>query len=649
MIRPSMSLDQYLRSRFGTAVSISEHALDLTFDGRGRIEVIFDPQTAHLTRPTPSVPRLLASVTISRDTFFKAIQGDIKKSDLLMTAGAIVEFPDQSAEAVEMLKQLALEHRGYDDREIHNGPVERPTKHGQVKHATIERSHDESVEVADAIAAARAGGLGLLNAPACQRLGRGRIHDVFSVVSDGRTFVLHRVNEAVVSAQVLALTTAAILTAMGGSLRLREWPATGRAVLEVGADRWLYRDHIEGHPLSAPVNTEQVEQMASCLRDFHEAMSSCHSSDIFPPLDPWGSSIDSTAVQNSRTPWLIPGRPELVAFGLLEAARLRCQPSDRESYESVILHRDPKPSNFVRGSDGKLTLIDFDTVGIGDRVDDLGELVRAVVAQDEAPIYTPVLEPKRCSAIVQAAIRGYGDQISCHERDLSNTASEHARILAQRFLFDHLAGNVYFRETYSGENFGVARANIEAMFNLDSRFVGQAAGGRLLIYAGAPNNAQGELSAISEARLRLFSAIARRTPGARLVLTGGFGDHFNRSEMPHYEHAMRFLKSTEPGVAGRIEACLPSMHSYHDAQMAAWYADETGARSITMVTSDFHAERLEFLLRLHTRQGVGIGIESVAAHPTVPEGADALLAHDRRGLALSSLTALLVGRDNRLM
>lgn len=648
--------DDWFIAAYGDSLTLRRDGLDILFAGVGKIEVNFKRRNTRF--PMVEHPgtafdgghhdhRLLARIALPRTLLIDAIRGDVKRSDLLMGSDASVILPDTSPEAAATLKRLALERVSRDGQP--SAPRERRTSiNGR---NTPETKAQSAIQPTDAVAAAKAGGLEELDPATCRRLGRGRIHDIFTVVSGGETLVLQRVNEAAVPAEVLAQVSQRVFGDIGNEVQIRKWPRNSQMVLTTDSGKWLHRDFMQGQYLLAPVTLDQVQRMAAYLRRFHtEIKDRLLIGGALPTCNPWGESIDSDAVRIARTPSLISCDNELAAFAQLEAVRLRHQHYPAVEPELAVLHRDPKPSNFVEECNGNLALVDFDTVGPGAPMEDLGELVRAVVASDESPVETSVLTPSQCLAVVDAALRGYyARDLATLRQELIERAGHHARMLAQRFLAAHLEGNLKFKQDYPGENFKVAQQNLEAMVNLG--VVPRAADPEhILVYAGAPNDCRGELSVTAKARLDSFIAIASGESflQAQLLLTGGFGDHFNRSGAPHYAHAMRYLKEVSPAVHERISACLPSSHTYQDSQMIVWYARARNATRVTAVTSGFHAERLEFMLELHAPSTLEVSVMTGEPWSEVPNMNHELDERELRASAIAALTALLVGREEGL-
>lgn len=118
----------------------------------------------------------------------------------------------------------------------------------------------------------------------------------------------------------------------------------------------------------------------------------------------------------------------------------------------------------------------------------------------------------------------------------------------------------------------------------------------LLIILGSPNTLDGELLPMATGRLdkgyEIFIKKCNET--WRITLTGGYGDHFNKTKKPHADYAKDYLfkkglhetNFTLPALScdtvDDAKKCIPIVHDYQP--------DE-----IVVVTSDFHLERVRYI------------------------------------------------------
>lgn len=126
----------------------------------------------------------------------------------------------------------------------------------------------------------------------------------------------------------------------------------------------------------------------------------------------------------------------------------------------------------------------------------------------------------------------------------------------------------------------------------------------VILVLGSPNDAQGHLYSIALERCRRALRLHRDNPTWPLLLTGGFGAHFNTTDKPHAYYLRCWLETS----AVPPTAFLPfaeSRNTLEDASLAKPILLATGARCALVVTSDFHADRARFVFE---REFTGTGV-----------------------------------------
>ncbi|MBN1933763.1 MAG: YdcF family protein [Anaerolineae bacterium] len=116
----------------------------------------------------------------------------------------------------------------------------------------------------------------------------------------------------------------------------------------------------------------------------------------------------------------------------------------------------------------------------------------------------------------------------------------------------------------------------------------------IIIVLGSPNTERGELMSVALERCAQAVQVYQAHPDARLLLTGGFGDHFNITDLPHAFYLKQHLMSL--GVPE--DAFLPfalSRSTVEDVTRSYPIAQAHGARHVIVVTSDFHEPRARYL------------------------------------------------------
>lgn len=154
-----------------------------------------------------------------------------------------------------------------------------------------------------------------------------------------------------------------------------------------------------------------------------------------------------------------------------------------------------------------------------------------------------------------------------------------------------------------------------------------------IIILGSPNDDDGRLPAMALGRVTLGYQLyqERRTAGWQLLVTGGFGDHFNRTALPHAHYLQQWLLAQGVPAQDIVDFVL-SRHTGEDALLARPLVERAGVRQLCVVTSDFHVERAAFLFRRifpdYTVEFMGEPYLSLCSR----EEQERLLAHERRRL-----------------
>jgi uncharacterized SAM-binding protein YcdF (DUF218 family) len=118
----------------------------------------------------------------------------------------------------------------------------------------------------------------------------------------------------------------------------------------------------------------------------------------------------------------------------------------------------------------------------------------------------------------------------------------------------------------------------------------------LLITLGAPNDSQGVLSPIARGRAQAAIREYRRRPGCKIIVTGGYGRHFNTTDEPHAHYVVRYFLAR--GVApDDIAQVADSSNTVEDAGLSMPLVERFEVRALCVITSDFHQERAGLIFR----------------------------------------------------
>ena len=117
---------------------------------------------------------------------------------------------------------------------------------------------------------------------------------------------------------------------------------------------------------------------------------------------------------------------------------------------------------------------------------------------------------------------------------------------------------------------------------------------KFIFYFGAPNDAEGNLSKMSKSRADKIIEISKNCDEVRIVLTGGFGHHFNTTKTPHYQYVENYL--LENGILSeRVVKRLTTNNTVDDVRLIAQYCKKNSISNPILVTSEFHAARSQLL------------------------------------------------------
>ncbi|MFT6306751.1 MAG: thiamine kinase-like enzyme [Halioglobus sp.] len=317
----------------------------------------------------------------------------------------------------------------------------------------------------------------------------GRIHDVYLVQTIDAQFIIQCLNPRVIKdSSALENLINNVLAPAQTSPKLLSWPATGECVLHTNSGRWIRRHYIRGKDMTAQLSLSSFEAMANTLSYFHQSISVADFEKTkFTGVNPW-SGESTGSIEN-----LIKHGAQMTVEerGIVDdwaQYHKSCSDLNNELHiAQVVVHRDAKPSNFIRKPDGSLTLIDFDTIGTGDSALDLGELLRAWLSSDEVDKQTDAERPSltniasspnadarslvvnsiNCTQAILAMESGYNDPTMTTSR-IHRGAVRCCLWQCERFLEDHFAGDSYYSVQTHGDNLIRAKLQLDALALLDA-------------------------------------------------------------------------------------------------------------------------------------------------------------------------------------
>jgi len=122
-------------------------------------------------------------------------------------------------------------------------------------------------------------------------------------------------------------------------------------------------------------------------------------------------------------------------------------------------------------------------------------------------------------------------------------------------------------------------------------------GNGCILILGAPNDKNGNLSLIAKTRLIQGATELSLNPGFKILLTGGFGKHFNETNHPHWKYAKDFLiKELSISPNSFLYESIESDNTVEDVEKAKPIIQKYNFKKIILVTSEFHLKRVKYII-----------------------------------------------------
>ena len=303
---------------------------------------------------------------------------------------------------------------------------------------------------------------GLRPAQEPRPFGAGRVHDTFLVESDGRPYILQRLNDFFQGHEAFGLNWMMV----EGAARERSgflspllppiFPdRDGRYLTSLAGLEgfWRLTGFIEGRP--APLTPNGGLGAARLLGVLHRLLNSPAPLNGLLAL-PEGEftnqrltgpgDLDALKLHYRRHPRLEELKP-LIDSAVEAAGLLPAHPAFLAAFtmRDVVIHGDTKADNFLFSPDGRAqALLDWDSVGLGNILIDLAEMLRSW----GVPKSLPPEGPPAIGENMAAVLEGYAEtglELTALERELLVPVLRGIALnLIRRYLTDALA-EVYFR------------------------------------------------------------------------------------------------------------------------------------------------------------------------------------------------------------
>lgn len=320
-------------------------------------------------------------------------------------------------------------------------------------------------------------------------LGRGLINDTYLASDGARRFVLQRINGRVFPDPPAVMANLRALSdhARRGPVDPSGWRLPEIIPTRSGDD--FYRDGQGGYwrslsfidgtcSLDRLADEPQAEQVGRALGRFHAVANGLDTDALLDTLPGFHiapaylAQFDAVAARPRSAPDSAALREALdfvatrrAMAGVLEDAKARGELKTR------VIHGDPKLDNVLFDESGRraVSLIDLDTVKPGLIHYDLGDCLRSCCnRRGEQAAEAPVFDLDVCRAILRGYAAEARDFLSAADWDYLYAAIRLLPFeLGLRFLTDHLAGDVYFKVEWPGQNLARARVQFGLMASVE--------------------------------------------------------------------------------------------------------------------------------------------------------------------------------------
>lgn len=115
-----------------------------------------------------------------------------------------------------------------------------------------------------------------------------------------------------------------------------------------------------------------------------------------------------------------------------------------------------------------------------------------------------------------------------------------------------------------------------------------------IVILGSPNDKDGNLLPIAISRAKIALEEYKKAGQCKLLCTGGFGEHFNLTHIPHGQYLQEYLILKGIPPSSFIEIAFSSF-TLEDATLAKPILEQHAISRCILVTSDFHMERAKLV------------------------------------------------------
>jgi len=310
---------------------------------------------------------------------------------------------------------------------------------------------------------------------------RGHINTTFFVtVRSGARFVLQRINPQVFpDPRVVARNVADVCAhlAPSGLVPGLVPDAAGRLWTEdATGDVWRLARHVPGRSLAFLADLDQARAAGGAFAGLQRALADFDGTRLAPAI-PFFHDLTwrlgrMDAVLAAPPPGTFADRrgEARSELAFVEARRGLAREGASDRLPGVI-HGDCKVNNLLFDETDRVTaVVDLDTVMVGSRAWDFGDLVRSAASTAAEDDPSADLSMSLFRAIAAGFVEELGVTLSSVDRAGLVTACRYMTfMLGLRFLIDFLEGDVYFRAAHPRHNLVRARAQFSLVARMEQR------------------------------------------------------------------------------------------------------------------------------------------------------------------------------------
>ncbi len=153
---------------------------------------------------------------------------------------------------------------------------------------------------------------------------------------------------------------------------------------------------------------------------------------------------------------------------------------------------------------------------------------------------------------------------------------------------------------------------------------------KIYVVLGSLNYKTGELNDLATNRIDKCLEIIKEQNNYKILCTGGFGNNFNNTPIPHAEHLYRYLEKNGVDRDVFLAPAL-SKNTVDDAVKSKEILEQLEFEEFIVITSDFHVDRVKLIFNLICGEIWNFKVISAKSNMT-PERSKKLRDHENKAI-----------------